>query len=535
MMPAARARRLRWVLDEVAERFGEEERQLDEELKLHRRLLKPWRAHAAETLGKNGVTASTTEDSSHISEQGCVGEELEVLNRALAKALQIRQTHCNVLEAELVQPGTTEGSSTVPESSRGSAKQSAAAGSDEKCADKLASEGVGAQEVTLRNRSSDELRRKRTATRPVSSRRPLAADLKAPYKTELVGRKRLPSPTKGRLSRGVIHRRSRAGGSAIARLPDHTDSVRGAVSRTQCGRLHTLTSTHRAFSGHKAPTAADPNTDLTPPFTPVSRRFVESIKELVQAGTWEGNVLQSNSSHVGPPKPFMLQASGSSLQLPLAWRKQRSRNSCLWEKVSKSKAADVQERARFMERVESTFHSQLPTVSNAEIEQQLDNIYDLYKSIKQCLDTDPLLYSPDAVGWKQECERVQTVERCQEALPILHHQLLQLKDAATRWRNLGGGWRPALTTCRCVGSEGAPLLLYSNLQELKQMETLRFQVQTLQQQIHIQRAMAEELLPLLLTPQSSDQSLLHLYRAVYSLLCEGGERFPALVLDNIPD
>lgn len=30
----------------------------------------------------------------------------------------------------------------------------------------------------------------------------------------------------------------------------------------------------------------------------------------------------------------------------------------LWEKVSKSKAADVQERARFMERVESTvsFH-----------------------------------------------------------------------------------------------------------------------------------------------------------------------------------
>lgn len=67
------------------------------------------------------------------------------------------------------------------------------------------------------------------------------------------------------------------------------------------------------------------------------------------------------------------------------------------------------------------------------------------------------------------------------------------------------------------------------------METLRFQVQTLQQQIHIQRAMAEELLPLLLTPQSSDQSLLHLYRAVYSLLCEGGERFPALVLDNIPD
>lgn len=33
-------------------------------------------------------------------------------------------------------------------------------------------------------------------------------------------------------------------------------------------------------------------------------------------------------------------------------------------------------------------------MSNAEIEQQLDNIYDLYKSIKQCLDTDPLLYSP---------------------------------------------------------------------------------------------------------------------------------------------
>ncbi|XP_078274642.1 uncharacterized protein tedc2 isoform X2 [Rhinoraja longicauda] len=474
----------------------------------------------------------------HLASLDCVGEELEVLNRALAKALRIRQTHCNVLEAELVQPGATEGSSTVPESGRDSTKQPAVAGSDEKRSDKLASvkvDGVGAQEMASRSRSSDGLRGKRIATCPVFSRRPLAADLKAPYKTELVGRRRLASLAKDCLSRGVIHRRSRAGGNAVARLPDHSASVRGAVSRSQCGRLHTLTSTHRRCSWHQAPTAAHPNTDHTPPFTPVSQQFVESIKESMQAGTWEGDVPQSDSSHVEPPKPFMLQASGSSLELPAAWRKQRSRNTCLWGKVSKSKATDVQERARFMERVESAFHSQLPTVSNAEIEQQLDNIYDLCRSINQCLDTDPLLYSPDAVGWKQECDRVQTLEICQETLPSLHHQLQQLKGAATRWKNLGGGWRPALTTCRFVGSEGAPLLLYCSLQELKQMETLRFQVQTLQQHIHIQRAMAEELLPLLLSPQSSDQSHRHLYRAVYSLLCEGGERFPALVLDNIPD
>ncbi|XP_051878524.1 tubulin epsilon and delta complex protein 2 isoform X2 [Pristis pectinata] len=244
---------------------------------------------------------------------------------------------------------------------------------------------------------------------------------------------------------------------------------------------------------------------------------------------------QSDPSGVETPKLFTLQSSGSTLQLPAEWRKQHSRNACLWGKVSKNKADAVQERRRFMERIQSAFHSQLPSVSSAEIEEQLDRISDLYRCINQYLYTDPLLHSMDPYGGQQEREGEQTLERCQETLPSLLQHIQQLKDAATLWMKLGSCWRPAFKACRDSGSGCAPLLLYSSLQELKEMDTLRFHVQTLQQQIHIQRVMAEELLPVVFSSESPEQPQFHLYRAAYSLLCEGGEQFPVLVLDNISD
>ncbi|XP_051878523.1 tubulin epsilon and delta complex protein 2 isoform X1 [Pristis pectinata] len=185
--------------------------------------------------------------------------------------------------------------------------------------------------------------------------------------------------------------------------------------------------------------------------------------------------------------------------------------------------------------VSMQFHSQLPSVSSAEIEEQLDRISDLYRCINQYLYTDPLLHSMDPYGGQQEREGEQTLERCQETLPSLLQHIQQLKDAATLWMKLGSCWRPAFKACRDSGSGCAPLLLYSSLQELKEMDTLRFHVQTLQQQIHIQRVMAEELLPVVFSSESPEQPQFHLYRAAYSLLCEGGEQFPVLVLDNISD
>lgn len=44
-----------------------------------------------------------------------------------------------------------------------------------------------------------------------------------------------------------------------------------------------------------------------------------------------------------------------------------------------------------------------------------------------------------------------------------------------------------------------------------------------------------ELLPVVESRLPQEDSPSHLYRAVYTQLCEGGERFPVLVNDELPD
>ncbi|XP_051878525.1 uncharacterized protein LOC127573944 [Pristis pectinata] len=229
MLPVGVALRLSRAVSEAAERSGAEERRLREELRELQRLLPPRKPRAAEILGKDGVTASGTEDSSEISEQVCGGEELqelELLNKALAKALRIRQTH-KVLETELIQPGAPEGSTTVTDGGRGTVRQSAVA----RCHDQRSpaiphgSANAKADKVGARMASSScpagGLSGKRTTPRTVSSRKPAAGTLKAPYKTELVGRRRLVSSTAGRLARGSLRSGSRADGTAATQHPDH--------------------------------------------------------------------------------------------------------------------------------------------------------------------------------------------------------------------------------------------------------------------------------------------------------------------------
>lgn len=112
----------------------------------------------------------------------------------------------------------------------------------------------------------------------------------------------------------------------------------------------------------------------------------------------------------------------------------------------------------------------------------------------------------------------------------------------------------------------APLpttITYTTEAELRELEKLRMKVALLQQEICLEQVRVEHLLLsssqwLLiinaLSPSSTRQALLDLLtpqfsslvsgpgcpnisvlRAVYSLLGEGGQRFPAIVLDSEPD
>ncbi|XP_067859736.1 tubulin epsilon and delta complex protein 2 isoform X2 [Heptranchias perlo] len=536
MLPASRALRLSSLLVEAIEECMEEERKLEEKLKCYRKLLKPWNPSAAESPVKNGTSISNSEHDCTSDEL----QELEVLNRALAKALRIRQTQRNVIEMELTQPHTTEGSSTADTGS-GIAKEPPAARSGDKpssgiefkkpqpdARDKAADVNTSSdggkvvaskcKERCLPSNLTNRLTGKRGTVQIISSRKPVSCTLKGPYETKLEVRRKLETSAVGRLARGSLNAGLSAVQTGATRRTKRPVSVDRTGSRTRQNRLLSLKTAQKAIRPHSVETPADTDTAPTPAFAVVTQQRVNSIKEsAVHSSASGGDVPQDDSSSKEKPKLFTLQGRG------------------LWEKVSTSQTDTIPEKARFMQRIQSAFHSQLPTVSYVEIEERLGNIRDFHKCIDQCVHTEPLLNSSGPLSWQHEYESLQTLERCQDIVSSLLHQIEQLKDAEAFWVKFWTCWRPSFKMCKGFGSKCAPLLFYSSLQELKEMEALRFHVQTLQRQIQIQKAMAEELLPVLFSSEPPEQSLYHLYRAVYSQVCEGGEKFPALVVDNIPE
>ncbi|XP_078096548.1 uncharacterized protein tedc2 isoform X2 [Mustelus asterias] len=561
------------LLDEAIKECTEEERKLEAELKSYRKLLKPWNPCAGESPVKDGATAIKTDHDCSSEEL----QELEVLNRALAKALRIRQTHHNMLETELIQPHIPKGSTVPTDAGYGAAKQPPTSNyGDKHSADVLfrslqsnaKNKVAGAnmnkvggkvaapeckESVTQLSNLTDRLTGRGITAQTISSSKPVSYTLKVPYKTKLEVRRKLVPSAVRQLARGSLHTQSSVVQTAAKRHTKQPDSVDRAGSRTRQNRLQSIKSAPRTVISHgvNIPPGTDvaprtvtshsvltpENTDTAPTlaFAVINQQRVNRIKESVQLSASDRNMPQTANSSTEKPKLFTLQENGSVLKLPLEWRKQRSRNERLWGKVSTSDTEEIQEKASFMQRLQSAFHSQLPTVNYAQIEEQLDNIREFYRCIDQYVHTDPLLNSSGPLSWQHEYGCLQTLERCQDTASSLVHQIQQLADAEAFWLKFGSCWRLSFKMCKGFGSECAPLLFYSSLQDLKEMEALRFQVQTLQRRIQIQKVMAEELLPILLSSGPPEQSPYHLYRAVYSQLCEGGEQFPALVLDNIPE
>ncbi|XP_062035571.1 tubulin epsilon and delta complex protein 2 isoform X2 [Lepus europaeus] len=100
------------------------------------------------------------------------------------------------------------------------------------------------------------------------------------------------------------------------------------------------------------------------------------------------------------------------------------------------------------------------------------------------------------------------------------------------------GWRPQPSS-PCGGRAGPTwsprLLCYSSTQELQTLAALRLRVAMLHQQIHLQKVLMAELLPVLSAQEARGPPCLALCRAVHSLLCEGGEHFFSILRDDLAD
>ncbi|KFO90216.1 Uncharacterized protein C16orf59, partial [Buceros rhinoceros silvestris] len=202
---------------------------------------------------------------------------------------------------------------------------------------------------------------------------------------------------------------------------------------------------------------------------------------------------------------------------------------CLCQTSAEAAAA----RNRFMERIQTTFCSPVPAFSPAEIEEELKVLQDVPSLLSQCVEAEPA----DHPTLHREYESLLTLEGLQSTVSQCLHklQLLRAGCAGDVGSSSVAGASPWGQTCDSGGVLAVPLLRYSSLQELRDLFALKLQVSKLHQEIALQKVTMAELLPILESQPHPEASAAQLYRATYTQLCGGGERFPVLVRDELAD
>ncbi|NXQ12675.1 TEDC2 protein, partial [Peucedramus taeniatus] len=263
----------------------------------------------------------------------------------------------------------------------------------------------------------------------------------------------------------------------------------------------------------------------------------ESSKEEDTVGAWG----RSTSPGTGT-----LQENGCQLKLPLPYRKAYSRNSRAWERCRLCQTSSDAAAARtcFMERIQTTvsFPSRHRVQLLCKIEEELRGLQDVPSRLRQYVEAEPA----DSATLQGEYENLLTLEGLQTTVSQCLQKLQLLREALESQLRLRPDCTGDLGSCSpaCVPARGqtcdsadmlaVPLLCYSSLQELRDLFALKLQVSMLHQEIALQKVMMEELLPVL-EPRPFLEGSAGLFRAIHTQLCEGGQRFPVLVRDELLD
>ncbi|XP_020861987.1 tubulin epsilon and delta complex protein 2 isoform X2 [Phascolarctos cinereus] len=239
---------------------------------------------------------------------------------------------------------------------------------------------------------------------------------------------------------------------------------------------------------------------------------------------------------------FTLEEKGIQLQLPLFYKKIVSRNSSLWAQVqhyhSSADTAVAAAKARFLKRTKATFDLPGPAISLSEIQEEVTRLdqacHLLTQHLEETLDVNGEAATA-SLSWEQEYHRLVTLEGLQAAV---ERHLLRLQELRDEEQWLGprpvesSPWGSALGLGG-KGSHGSTnCLVYTSVEELQTMTALKLRVAMLKQQIHLEKVLMEELLPLVKSESPAGPAQLALYRAIHSQLCEAGERFSILVRDE---
>ncbi|KAK2533508.1 hypothetical protein Q9233_004722 [Columba guinea] len=446
-------------------------------------------------------------------------EELELLNKALEKALKVRKS---ILKTPLEAQGAT-------------GEKSAGEGPPPK--------NAGEQQVPVPVEDVPESTKVRAVSKkPAAVKKPSPYQLRAPYRTD---------PDVKKLQR-------RAPARCVSQGPRTAGKSSSKGVTCKQGRSHR---TAISTSGQGACAAAEPQK------TPVLSRSalnqqqsfsigdsargknsVAAGRQLLDAGKKSCCSLGESSRNENPavegalggstsPRTVTLQEKGCQLKLPHPYRKAYSRN---------SRARDSTQSwwcETFLKLLLLEFCSLMPAFSPAEIEEELKVLQDVPSLLSQYVEAEPADYPT----LQREYESLLTLEGLQTMVSQCLHKLQLLQTAVESQRRLRpdcagdvGSCSPACVplrgqTCASAGVLAVPLLCYSSFQELRDLFALKLQVSMLHQEIALQKVMMAELLPVLESRCYPEASAAQLYRATYTQLCEGGKRFPVLVRDELAD
>ncbi|KAM6114127.1 tubulin epsilon and delta complex protein 2 [Pterocles gutturalis] len=485
------------------------------------RCVSPRRGSEEEERPQTGAGAGDGRENRPLPEEL---EELELLNKALEKALKVRKS---ILKSPL-------------EAQEAAGEKSAGEGPAPKSApEQQVPASVEDVPVTTKVRT--------VSKKPASLKKPSSYKLRAPYRTDPEVKKlqrKAPARcisqgprTAGKSSsKGVACKQRRGYGTAVsdretysAAGPQKTPGLsKSALNEQQsfsigdsAGGKNSVAAGRQLFAGKK------------------SYGFLEESSKK-EDPTTEGSLGRSTSA-----RTVTLQEKGCQLKLPLPYRKAYSRNSGAWKRchLCETSADAVAARNCFTERIETTFCSPVPAFSPAEIEQELKVLQDVPSLLSQYVEAE----LADHPTLQREYESLLTLEGLQTTVSQCLHKLQLLRAAVESQLRLcpdcPGDKRscspacvpPRGQTCDSAGVLAVPLLCYTSFQELRDLFALKLQVSMLHQEIALQKVMMAELLPVLESRLDPEASAAQLYRALYTQLCEGGKRFPVLVRDELAD
>ncbi|XP_008949454.3 tubulin epsilon and delta complex protein 2 isoform X2 [Pan paniscus] len=238
------------------------------------------------------------------------------------------------------------------------------------------------------------------------------------------------------------------------------------------------------------------------------------------------------------PEAFTLKEKGHLLRLPAAFRKAASQNSSLWAQLSSTQTSDSTDAAaaktQFLQNMQAASGGPQPRLSAVEVEAEAGRLRKACSLLRLRMREE---LSAAPMDWMQEYRCLLTLEGLQAMVGQCLHRLQELRAAVAEQppRPCPVG-RPPGASPSCGGrAEPAwspQLLVYSSTQELQTLAALKLRVAVLDQQIHLEKVLMAELLPLVSAAQPQGPPWLALCRAVHSLLCEGGARVLTILRDE---